>query len=325
MCKWLLAADLAPFTLAGLLYLGAALGVAPAAIRSAPLAALRGAEGRRNRMRIAGAIALGGVAGPVLLLSGLEHAGAASVSLWLNLELFATAVLGVWLFHDQLSGRAWAGVLCALLAAGLLSYASGAAGVVAGGLVLLACVAWGIDNHLTALIDGLTPSQSTLVKGVVAGTVNLAIGSAAAPLPESGLVIAGALLVGTLSYGVSIALYIQSAQLLGATRAQVAFATSPLFGVAIAVVGLGEPMTVALVVAAGLFAVAVALVMLDAHDHEHAHRPIVHSHSHRHDDGHHDHEHEGLSPATRHAHVHEHAAIVHRHPHVPDLHHRHGH
>ena len=52
--------------------------------------------------------------------------------------------------------------------------------MLAGFLVLLACCCWGLDNHLTALIDGLTPSQSTFWKGLVAGSVNTALGLALA-------------------------------------------------------------------------------------------------------------------------------------------------
>ena len=80
--KFLLS-GLTPFQLAGLLYLGAALGVAPAAWREGGLR-LPGRSDRLNRIRLFGAVVLGGIAGPVLLLLGLRMADAASVSLWLN-------------------------------------------------------------------------------------------------------------------------------------------------------------------------------------------------------------------------------------------------
>lgn len=62
---------------------------------------------RRNRLRLAGAVFFGGVLGPVALLYGLRLAEAASVSLWLNLELAATAVLGAIVFRDYLGVRGW--------------------------------------------------------------------------------------------------------------------------------------------------------------------------------------------------------------------------
>ena len=82
--------DFPPFQLAGLLYLGAALGTAPWALRAGARRRLDG----RNWARLIGAVGCGGVIAPVLLLYGLRLASAASVSLWLPLEMAATAALG---------------------------------------------------------------------------------------------------------------------------------------------------------------------------------------------------------------------------------------
>lgn len=321
--KWLLA-GLTPFQLAGLLYLGAAFAVAPAAFgrqgSSLPLF-----NDQPNRLRLMGAVIFGGFLGPILLLSGLNLAEAGSVSLWLNLELAATAAIGVIFFHDHLSVRGWVGVVAAIFAATLLSWSQGLASLSAAALVLLACICWGLDNHLTALIDGITPSQSTFWKGLIAGSVNLTIGIALDPLSLDASTILGALIVGALSYGASIVLYIRSAQGMGATRAQVIFSSAPLFGVALSVLCLGESISGVHLLAAVIFAVAITLLTLDSHSHDHVHEVMRHKHSHRHDDGHHDHYHQDISPSVRHTHDHEHSYLEHRHPHWPDLHHRHSH
>ncbi len=225
----ILLSNLTSFQLAGLLYLGAALGIAPAAWRGGAIR-LPGRGDRRNRLRLLGAICAGGICGPVFLLLGLRLAAAASVSLWLNFELAATALLGVLIFRDHLGLPGWAGVACAFAGAVLLALPNGTAGLAAGGLVFLACLCWGMDNHLTALIDGITPSQSTFWKGLVAGGTNLAIGLALDPLASGLLPVVSSLFVGIWAYGVSVALYITSAQSLGATRAQVIFASAPFFG-----------------------------------------------------------------------------------------------
>jgi drug/metabolite transporter (DMT)-like permease len=319
-----LLSGLSPFQLAGLLYLGAAIGVAPAAARGGGIRLPDRAD-RRNRLRLLGAVVAGGICGPVLLLLGLRLAAAASVSLWLNFELAATAVLGVLLFRDHLGLRGWAGVACALAGAVLLSLHGGTSGLAAGGLILLACLCWGVDNHLTALIDGITPSQSTFWKGLVAGATNLAIGLALGPLDTGPLPVLGGLFVGVWSYGVSIVLYISSAQALGATRAQIAFASAPFFGVLLSVLVLGESLGLVHLGSALLFIVGVTLLTLEHHAHGHEHQVVVHEHAHRHDDGHHDHGHAGLPSSAWHTHRHRHEAVVHVHPHWPDLHHRHEH
>jgi drug/metabolite transporter (DMT)-like permease len=316
--------DLSPFQLAGLLYLGAALGVAPIAWRQGGLR-LPGRGDRRNRLRLFGAVLAGGIAGPVLLLFGLRLAGAASVSLWLNFELVATAVLGALLFREPLGLPGWAAVAAAIGGAAILAVPGGGASMAAALLVVAACVCWGLDNHLTALIDGITPSQSTFWKGLVAGACNFILGWVFDPFVASGAATVAALGIGVVSYGVSIVLYISAAQASGASRAQVAFSTAPLFGVALSALLLGERLQIEHGISAVLFAAAIGLLMLERHAHRHAHRAMRHEHAHRHDDGHHTHQHEGLPPETRHTHTHDHEAMVHAHPHWPELHHRHRH
>ena len=84
--KWLLT-GLSPFQLAGLLYLGAAAGVAPAAMCQKGGVGLLLRTDHHNRARLLGAVVFGGIFGPIALLFALRLADAASVSLWLNLEL----------------------------------------------------------------------------------------------------------------------------------------------------------------------------------------------------------------------------------------------
>src|SRR5437660_10944256 len=60
----------------------------------------------------------------------------------------------------------------------LLAVPEGAEGWRAGGFVVGACMCWGMDNNLTALLDGFRPAQTTVVKGLIAGSVNLVIGIA---------------------------------------------------------------------------------------------------------------------------------------------------
>src|SRR5215831_8997281 len=78
-----LLAQLPPFQLAGLLYLGAALAMLPIAARQPRLRLAR--VGGDNVRRLLGAVVCGGVAAPVLLLAGLRLASAGEVSLLLNL------------------------------------------------------------------------------------------------------------------------------------------------------------------------------------------------------------------------------------------------
>ncbi len=329
-----LVAELGPVLLSGLLYAGAALAVVPAVwVRRVASRTERG-EGaaagarqpgrvRANRWRLAGAVAFGGVVGPILLLWGLSLAPAGSVSLWLTLETVATAVLARLLFREHLEKRGWAAVALVVLASAILSGHTHLGSAVA--LVALACVAWGLDNNLTSLIDGYTPAEITLVKGLVAALVAIPLGWALGG-QGSLLQVAGALGIGALGYGLSLVLYVAGAQQLGATRSQLVFSTSPLFGLGLAWAVLGETVGWVHGLAVALMAMALWLLHREHHEHEHEHHPATHTHWHQHDDGHHDHRHPRLGSAQGwHQHEHEHDGRTHRHPHRPDVHHRHRH
>jgi drug/metabolite transporter (DMT)-like permease len=305
--------DVGPVTLAGLFYAGAALATAPSALR-APWA-------RGELPRLVGACVFGGVLGPAFVMLGLRMAPAGSVALWLNLEAPATALLGWAFFREHIGRRMWAAAGLTWLASVLLAGPSGSAGWLAGGLVTAGCLCWGLDNNLTAVISSYTPAQTTFVKGLVAAAANLAIGAIVEGVPSAGGSVLGALGVGMLSYGASIVLYVLGAQQLGATRAQMLFATAPFWGVVLA--WLNEPVLVAQVAAGAIMAGGLALVYGERHAHTHAHESLRHSHWHRHDDGHHEHHDEPVR--GWHAHAHEHAPVTHAHAHVPDLHHRHEH
>jgi drug/metabolite transporter (DMT)-like permease len=312
------------FQLAGLLYLGAALGVVPLIVKERKFSWPWNLDGQTG-FRLLGAIALGGILGPVLLLFGLKLASSASVSLWLNLELVATIVLGHLFFRDKLTGHAWVATGGTLAAAALLSVSEGYAGVQAGLLVTLACCCWGFDNHFTALITGITPAQTTFWKGLVAGIANLAIGLQLGSYTATVSVTAAALLVGIFSYGISLVLYITSAQKLGAARSQIIFSSAPFFGVILAATWLKEPISLAQIIATLVIIFSLVFLFLEQHLHLHKHEAAAHEHWHRHDNGHHHHLFPGMPQAQYHSHWHQHQATTHAHPHWPDPDHRHDH
>lgn len=312
------------FQMAGLLYLGAALGVSAILLKEKTFHwpwQIR----QHDLFKLSGAIIFGGILGPVLLLAGLRIAAAGSVSLWLNMEMVATAALGYIFFRDHLTPKGWMASLGVLAAATLLAWEGGQAGFRAGGLIALACLCWGVDNHLTALIDGISPAQITFWKGIVAGGVNTVLGLLIGFIPVNLLYIFGALALGALSYGLSILFYITSARGLGATRAQLIFSSAPFFGLLLAFF-LGERLTLIQLGAFVLFLGSVFLLFKESHSHEHAHQPLIHVHMHEHPSEHHSHDHPDLEgKSIRHSHEHEHVPLEHSHPHWPDLHHRHQH
>lgn len=320
--------SLHPWLLAGLLYLGAGLGIT--AVRVAQRALRRPVlEARLQRQDwpwFALVIVFGGLLGPALLMLGLAHTPASAASLLLNLESLATLAIAWLVFREHVDRRLLLGAAAILAGALILSWQGGSLAFGPGSLAIgAACLAWGIDNNLTRKLSAADPLQITQTKGLVAGSVNLLLALlSGAALPGPPIAIAAGL-VGLLGYGVSLVCFILALRHLGAARTGAYFSTAPFIGAAAAVLLLGEPVTGQLLLAGALMVVGAALHLMEQHDHEHAHEALEHTHGHVHD-SHHQHAHHlDAPPGEPHTHWHRHAPLIHRHPHYPDLHHRHRH
>lgn len=312
-----------PFTTAGLLYGGAglvALFIRRPREREAQLQ--RGDAGRLLAMAVFGA-----VIGPVALVWGLQRTSGTSASLMLTLEAFFTALLA-WRLYGETVDRRVLLAMASLMAGGMvLTLDQGLQGnvqLLGLAAVMVATVAWGVDNTLSRGVADRDPGQVVLAKssmGVVA-TVLLA-GLLAEPMPN--LLAAGVLLgIGATGYGLSLRFYLLAQRTFGAARTGSVFAFAPFIG-ALGAFGLGErAASVLLVLGGALMLAGVVLHLIESHDHEHTHEVLEHEHAHTHGDGHHDHSHEPM-PQGAHSHLHTHTALVHKHPHVPDLHHGHMH
>ena len=312
-----------PWLLAGLLYLGSGLGLTAVRwLRRAPAVRLSRAEWPW----FAGAVVAGGVAGPVLLMLGLTGMPASGASLLLNAEGVFTALLAWLAFKENFDRRIALGMAAIALGAVVLSWPGEArfAGAWPALAVLGACLAWALDNNLTRKVSLADASWIAAVKGLAAGSINLALAFGLGATLPAAPVVAASLLVGFLAYGVSLTWFVLGLRHLGTARTGAYFCIAPFFGALLAVV-LGEAVTVPLLLAGALMAVGIWLHLTERHSHEHTHEPLAHEHPHVHD-AHHLHRHDPpVPPGTRHSHWHRHDVLTHTHPHFPDAHHRHPH
>lgn len=312
-----------PFMVAGLLYLGAGLGLSALA----PLLGA-GAEARLRRAdwtTLAGMIAAGGVVGPLLLLAGLARLSGSSASLLLNLEAPLTIALAVLFFGESISRRELAGSAAVLAGAVILGVPGegGSTSAVGALAVSGACLAWAVDNNLAQRLSLRDPVAVARAKSLVAGSFNVALAlllGERLPVPAA---LAGILATGLAGYGVSIVLHLLAMRHLGAARQAAYFATAPFVGAVAAVPILGERFSGAVVAAGVLMLAGVAVLLRARHGHLHSHEALEHDHAHEHDIHHRDHS--GAPEAGAHSHPHRHAPLTHDHPHQPDAHHRHRH
>jgi drug/metabolite transporter (DMT)-like permease len=316
-----------PWMLAGLLYLGAGLGLAlvHGLRRTLRLPAIEAPLRRADLSWLALVIAAGGIAGPLLLMLGLARTDAAGAALLLNLESLATMAIAWTIFRENVDRRLLLGAAAILAGAVLLSW-QGAAGFRWGALLIAgACLCWAIDNNLSRKLSAADPVEIAMLKGLIAGTANLALALADGASFPAAATIAAAAIVGFLGYGVSLALFVLALRHLGVARTGAYFSTAPFVGAALALPLLGESPSLRLALAGGLMGFGVFLHLSERHEHPHHHDALEHEHRHRHDE-HHQHAHDaGAPPGEPHSHRHRHEPLTHRHAHFPDLHHRHGH
>jgi drug/metabolite transporter (DMT)-like permease len=314
-----------PFMLAGLLYLGAGVGLGLySLIRGQTSGNQEASLTAKDIPWLALAIGMGGVIGPVLLMFGLTLTTASNSSLLLNLEGLATMAIAWLIYHENVDRRLLFGALAILAGAVLLSWEGQGVAFNAGALLVAgACVAWGLDNNFTRKISATDPVTIAMLKGLVAGTVNLGLGFfAGASLPAMSVVSAAGV-VGFFGIGVSLVMFILALRHLGTARTGAYYSLAPFIGALLSIVALGEPLTIQLLVAGALMGIGLWLHLSERHEHEHEHDVLEHEHSHSHDE-HHKHGHDG--PVTEpHSHWHRHERMRHKHPHYPDLHHRHSH
>ena len=319
----LLLESVSPWMLAGLLYLGSGVGLSIyRKIVNAPSVHLP----HKDRLWFAGAILAGGIVAPVLLMIGLNGVSASDASLLLNMEGVFTALLAWFVFKENFDRRIALGMLAIVTGAVVLSWPSEArmSEILPSLAILGACLAWGIDNNLTRKVSLADASWIASVKGLISGAVNLVLAlSLGAQFPAMPALTA-AMVIGFLSYGTSLVLFIIGLRHLGTARTGAYFSVAPLFGALLALL-MGESLTVPLLVAGLLMVLGVWLHISEHHEHSHTHEPLAHSHEHVHDE-HHTHGHADDTPITgRHSHWHVHDQQTHSHPHYPDTHHQHRH
>jgi drug/metabolite transporter (DMT)-like permease len=273
----------------------------------------------------------------VLLMLGLTRMPASGASLLLNAEGVLTALIAWFVFRENFDRRIALGMLAIVGGSVVLSWPqANAARITLDSVwpalaVLGACLAWAIDNNLTRKVSLSDASWIAMVKGLAAGTTNLALALTlhGTVWPPLGVTLAAGLL-GFASYGASLTLFVLGLRHLGTARTGAYFSIAPFFGALLAVGLLGEPVTLQWVAAGLLMALGVVLHLTEQHDHLHEHQPMEHSHAHAHgpDDTHHQHEHapdQQIMAAGEHVHWHRHLPITHSHAHFPDAHHRHSH
>ena len=310
----------APTMMAAFLYLGAGIGlfilgrIQKASGRGASVEPLTKAD----LPYTVGMVVLDIIA-PILLMLGIERTSSANVSLLNNFEIVATSLIALFIFKEVISKRTLLAIVLVTAASAILSFeGAGSFEFNTGSLLVLgAATCWGLENNCTRMLSTKSSEEIVIIKGLFSGlgslVVALTIGERLPELKWAAVI----MLLGFISYGMSINFYIMAQKELGAAKTSAYYSVSPFLGVAFSLLFLGERPEPQFYAALVIMAVSTVLMTKDTvqlqHNHSHEH---VHSHMHSHGDITHSHEH---SHIHSHLHVHNDSEETHMHSHM-DLH-----
>lgn len=243
--------NVSPMMMAAFLYLGAGVGMLLLGLLRSQTSVGKNEErlGRKDLPYTVAMVVLD-IAAPIFLMFGLKTTAAANASLLNNFEIVATAVIALWLFHEQISRRLWIAIVlvtiaCALLTVDDASSLSFSAGSL---LVLSACVCWGLENNCTRCISGKDPMEIVTIKGFGSGLGALCIALSVGESFPHWQYLPAVMLLGFVAYGMSIFFYTYAQRTIGAAKTSTFYAVAPFIGMLLSFVILGEKITVVFVI-----------------------------------------------------------------------------
>lgn len=312
---------LGPWTIAALLYAGAALFASPFARDVVPVL-----RARRRVWLLAAQAIFGAMLAPAALAYGLHRTGALGASLALTMEVPLSIALAALAFREFVSRRVV--VACIAIVVGAFALAVPGASSHAGGIgiafIIAATAFWALDNALASLMVDVPFATTVFIKASI-GAACAAFAAVVVREPNvAGWNALDLVFLGAIGYGASLWMYLRAQRTFGIARTASVFAIAPFVGAVLAIV-LGDR-TIGAATVFGFIAIAFGAYLhaSERHAHPHLHASDRHEHVHRHDDDHHTHEH---VPSFRgeHAHVHDHEPLAHAHAHASDPAHLHQH
>lgn len=328
----MLLGEIQPIPLASFLYLGSGIGLLIYKLVNIKMKKQMISEAPLKRKDIPwlfGAVTVGGIIAPIILLNSLKITPASTASLLLNFEGVATTIIAILFFKENVGKQIIAAIFTITLASIFLSWDfKNQWGLSSGSLgIILACFCWGIDNNFTRNISDKNPFDIVTVKGIIAGSFSLTLSIILKnKMPEFKIVII-AMIIGFFCYGISTVLFVFAMRDLGSTRTSALFGTAPFIGTILSFIILKDVPNSLFFISLPIMIIGTVLLLKEEHNHLHSHELLQHEHRHKHTDGHHNHEHTDgqIIKNGSHSHLHVHEKIEHSHPHSPDIHHRHIH
>ena len=228
-----------PVMEAGLLYLGAGVGMSLIYLfgKDRGTGPSRPSVGKED-LRFVIMMVILDIAAPIFLMLGLSMSSPESVSLLNNFEIVATSVIASLFFKEKISGRRAVSIIVITVSCLILSVYEGAELSLSRGslFVLLACVCWGLENNCTSSLSDKDTRQIVMIKGLGSGAASFVISMIVGEkIPGFGDMLL-IMLLGFLAIGLGVYFYVLAQSVIGAARTSSYYAVSPFIGVLLSLI-----------------------------------------------------------------------------------------
>ncbi len=254
-----------PLALSAVVYTIAGLGLIPFAKASFRL------DTRRDYYRLAIITIFGAIAAPVLLLYGLEQTQASDAAILANGEIVFTLILAAVFFGEKPHGRL--GIVAVVLVVTGLFIATTDLKLTdtvivfneGNILILVSMFMWAIDNNVSRrLTSNVSPAKIAMVKSLAGGLVLLMVSLVAGKWPAIAgieptlwLIIVGMSVSG---FGGALLFFLHGIKRIGTVKTMSVFSMTPIFGIIVAALALGESISVFQGIATGMIITGILLI-----------------------------------------------------------------
>lgn len=205
------------------------------------------------------------IAAPILLMRGLCITTSANATLLNNFEIVATSLIALVVFKEFVSKKLWIAIGLVTLASVILTFeGEGSFQFNIGSLMVLgAATCWGFENNCTRMLSHKSSEEIVIIKGVFSGIGSIITAFILGEQIPDWIYIVLVLLLGFVSYGLSINFYIMAQAKLGAAKTSAYYSIAPFLGVAFSLLLLGERPGVQFYVALAVLLVGTLLIVKD--------------------------------------------------------------
>ena len=259
--------EIPPTIMAALLYLGAGIGMSIIDLFRYKTGKVK-MEMRLTSKEIPVTIGMVAVniAAAIFLMIGLAMTTSANASLLNNFEIVATSLIAFFIFKEEINKSLWVAIVLITVSSIILSVEDISSFSFSFGsvFILIACICWGLENNFTRVLSVKDPLQVVVIKGFGSGLGSLIIALILNETASNISYIIATLLLGFVSYGLSIFFYVYAQPELGETKTSAYYAIAPFIGVGLSFVIFREIPTISFVIGLLIMIVGTYFVSIDS-------------------------------------------------------------